>query len=88
MYATFFRIVSVILFGIFIAVRMFAESNTVKDLALLCAIVLFLALSVGGLLFDKACPPEDHKAYRKFAIGFAVVLVIFGVMLLLRYVIL
>jgi len=87
MYAKFFRIASVILFGIFIAVRMFVENGVINDIALSCALLVFLGLSVGGFFFDKDCSPEDKKAYRKFSIGFAVIMVIWGIMLLVRYVI-
>lgn len=88
MYGKIFRVSAVILFGAFLACRMFISIDWINDIVLSAAIVLFLLLSGGGLLFDKKAEEGDRRAYRTFAIAFGAILLIWGVMLLFRYVIL
>ena len=88
MYGKIFRISMLVLFGAFIACRMFISVGWINDIVLSAALVLFFALAGGGLLFDKSAEEGDRRAYRNFTIAFGVILAVWGVLLLLRYVIL
>ena len=88
MYGKVFRISMLVLFGAFLACRMFISVGWINDIVLTAAIVLFFALAGSGLLFDKGAEEGDRKAYRTFTIAFGAILLVWGVMLLLRYVIL
>ena len=88
MYGKFFRVAMLLLFAVFLVCRMFISVGWVNDIILSAALVLFFALAGGGFLFDKKAEEGDRRAYRNFAIAFGVILVVWGVLLLFRYVIL
>ena len=86
MYAKFFRASALVIFAVFVISRLFVSNGMVQDILLTAALLLFTLLSVGGLLFDKSGDEAERRSYRKFAIAFAVVLAVWIVMLLTRYV--
>ena len=88
MYSKFFRISMLVLFGAFLACRMFISTGWINDIVLSAALLLFFVLAGGGLLFDKKAEEGDRRAYRNFTIAFGVILLVWGILLLLRYVIL
>ena len=88
MYGKFFRVAMLLLFAAFLVCRMFISVGWVNDIILSAALVLFFALAGSGFLFDKKAEEGDRRAYRNFAIAFGVILVVWGVLLLFRYVIL
>lgn len=88
MYGKFFRVAMLLLFAAFLVCRMFISVGWVNDIILSAALVLFFALAGGGFLFDKKAEEGDRRAYRNFAVAFGVILVVWGVLLLFRYVIL
>ena len=86
MYAKFFRVAALLLFGVFVVCRMFITNGLISDIILTAVIVLFLLLAAGGLLFDATAEQADRRGYRNFSLGFAVVLAVWVAMLLVRYV--
>ncbi len=88
MYGRFFKVAMLVLFAVFLACRMFISIGWINDIVLSAALVLFFALAGGGLLFDKKAEEGDRRAYRNFTVAFGVILLVWGVLLLLRYVIL
>ena len=88
MYSKFFRVAMLLLFAAFLVCRMLISVGWINDIVLSAALVLFFALAGGGYLFDKNAEEGDRRAYRNFAIAFGVILAVWGVLLLFRYVIL
>lgn len=86
MYPKFFRAAALIIFAVFVVCRLFVTNGLINDIVLSAAILLFLLLSLGGLLFDKSGDEAERRSYRKFAIAFAVILAVWILMLLTRYV--
>lgn len=86
MYAKFFRASMLILFAVFVICRLFIENGLINDIVLSAALLLFLLLSLGGMLFDKSGDEAERRSYRKFSIWFAVILAVWILMLLTRYV--
>ena len=85
-YASFFKTAAVILFGAFIFIRTFVENAIVSDITLSAALVGFFLLCAGGLIFDKTAEEAERKSYKNFTIASGVVVILWGIMLLSRYV--
>ena len=85
-YASFFRTTAVILLGAFVFIRTFVENAIVSDISLTVALVGFLLLCGGGLIFDKAADEAERRAYKNFTIASGAVLLLWAGMLLSRYV--
>ncbi|MBR4866269.1 MAG: hypothetical protein IKU11_06255 [Clostridia bacterium] len=85
-YASFFKTAAVILLGAFIFIRTFVENAIVSDITLSAALVGFFLLCAGGLIFDKTAEEAESKSYKNFTIASGVVVILWGIMLLSRYV--
>lgn len=85
-YSSFFKTAAVILFGAFIFIRTFVENAIVSDITLSAALVGFFLLCAGGLIFDKTAEEAERKSYKNFTIASGVVVILWGIMLLSRYV--
>lgn len=85
-YASFFKAAAVILLGAFVIIRTFVENAIVSNITLSAALVGFFLLCGGGMIFDKAADEAERKAYKNFTIASGVVVVLWGIMLLSRYV--